>query len=131
MKIQANKNLILTFGILALIPFLISISGCTNPGSDACACVNVTEFGKNIEIIFTNETFDGVWNGKVMSGRKGEQAMDWYSRQMNWSRMDDEKSAHSSGIDGIYRKNDNSYMFIEAKYSRAFIRAVSPDSFKD
>jgi hypothetical protein len=101
-------NLILIAGLLVLI------SGCISQYHDDSDS-NVTEFGIKIEIIFTNETFDGIWNGKVLSGRKGEQAMDWYSRQMNWSRVDEEKSAHSSGIDGIYRKGDNSYVFAEAK----------------
>jgi hypothetical protein len=112
---QANKNLIILLGILTLISVLISISGCVNPESDACAGANVTKFGKSVEIIFANETFEGIWNGKVMSGEKGEQAMDWYANQRGWTRIDDEKSPHSSGIDGIYKKSDKHYIFVEAK----------------
>jgi len=114
-----NKNL----KNLILISILLLISGCldntgnlNNSNSDNTnADRNITKFGKSIEIIFTNETFDGIWNEKVMTGRKGEQAMDWYAKQRNWTRIDEEKSPHSPGIDGICRKNDGSYIFIEAK----------------
>jgi len=125
---QTNKNLIIILVPLTLISILIS--GCVNHNIDtghygsyesACVCANITKFNKNIEITFTNITFDGVWNNKVASGRRGEQAMDWYAKQRNWIRLDEEKSPYSSGIDGIYKKFFNetneayTYVFIEAK----------------
>ncbi len=121
MKSQNNlKNLIAVTTATILISMLI------------CGCIgdkiennnlnyqdtNLTKFNKNIIIVFTNETFDGKWNGKVMTGRMGEQAMDWYADQQNWIKLDDPKSPHSAGIDGIYKKFVNGnyrYIFVEAK----------------
>ncbi len=79
--------------------------------------VRGTRHGMLTEVRYTTKIFDGIHEGVVVSGKKGEQAMDDYARiQKGYAPVVDNLASHPNarGIDGIYM-DGTTYVFIEAK----------------